>query len=86
MKNPESTQRRASQLLEDFPDRSFATRAGVARETDERAGVAREADEFADNFTEEDEFPEGNAAVAFATRAGGALETEEIVINSIRGV
>ena len=33
-----------SQLLEDFPDRSFATRAGVARETDERAGVAREKD------------------------------------------
>ena len=57
------------------------TRAGGAqeiRETDERAGVAREADEFADNFTEEDEFPEGNAAVAFATRAGGAQETGEI--------
>ena len=56
-------------------------RAGGAqeiRETDERAGVAREADEFADNFTEEDEFPEGNAAVAFATRAGGAQETGEI--------
>ena len=48
----------------------FATRARGARKI-------LEAEEFADNFTEEDEFPEGNAAVAFATRAGGAQETGE---------
>ena len=48
-------------------------RAGGAqeiRETDERAGVAREAEVIADNSEE-------NAALAFATRAGGARETDE---------